>query len=291
MAIENVFDVFNRRLSKLSRAWIVGLALVGVAIIGLLDYRIGLELSLSVFYLCPVGIASWYTGRKTGVLIALLATLSALVGDLLAGNLSAHPGILIWNGLLHLGFMLIVAYLLDRLHTNIKNEHKLARIDSVTGVSNRRAFRELLQYHLDYAAREGIPIGLAYIDLDDFKRVNDTHGHSEGDRMLQLFAQALQTSVRRTDIVARLGGDEFALLIPGANLSAAESLIAKVLRALQQAFKREVCMVTCSVGCVIFQTHMPSADDAIRSADLLMYNVKTQGKNAVAFEVFERHTG
>ena len=145
---------------------------------------------------------------------------------------------------------------------------------------------EHLRYCLQIEERERKPITLAYIDLDDFKQINDKYGHDEGDRVLRLIAKTLMASIRRTDVVARLGGDEFALLFAGADQPSAETLIAKVRSALQQAFDRERSAVTCSIGCVTFKQPLPSADGAIKAADNVMYKVKKQGKNAVAFEVF-----
>jgi len=291
MNIERAFILANRAMSTLSRAWIIRLTLLCVGVIGVLDYLFGLEISLSIFYLCPVGIASWYAGRKAGAMVALISAFTALAGDFSEGHLFAQPALLIWNGFLHLGFMLVVAFLLDRLHATIENEHTLARSDPMTGLLNRRAFLEQLQHHLALAARAREPVSLAYIDLDDFKRINDEGGHHEGDRVLQLVASMLLASVRCTDVVARLGGDEFALLITGADRTAAESLITNVRHFLQQAFAGERTAVTCSIGCVTFQEPLPCADDAIRTADLLMYNVKRRGKNAVAFETFEFKQG
>ena len=289
--IAHTLDSVGRAMSKLSRVRIFGVALLGVALVGVSDYLVGFEISLSVFYLGPVGIATWYAGRNTGVLIALISTLSAFAANLGAGHIVTRPGIMIWNGLLHFGFMLVVAYLLDSLRIHIESEQELARSDSLTGIVNRRAFLEHLQYHLDLAAREEKPITLAYIDLDNFKRINDRGGHEEGDRVLRLVASTLTESVRRTDMVARLGGDEFALLIAGADRAGAESLIEKVRQSLVQALDGEQSVVTCSIGCVTFQVPPPTADTAIRTADTLMYKVKSQGKNAVAFEVFNYQIG
>jgi diguanylate cyclase (GGDEF)-like protein len=143
---------------------------------------------------------------------------------------------------------------------------------------------------LNLAAREGNPITLAYFDLDDFKRVNDEAGHGEGDRVLRLVASTITESIRRTDSLARLGGDEFALLISGADRITAEGVISKLRTALHKAFVHERLAVTCSIGCVTFQAPLPSAEDAIRAADSLMYAVKNRGKNAVAFEVFGDQT-
>ena len=291
MEIERVFGQINRVMGKLSVAWIYAVSLLGVGVIAALDYAVGNEISLSVFYLCPVGIACWYAGRRSGALMAVISTFSALAGEFSEGHLFARPGIMLWNGFLHLGFMLVVVYLLGRLHVNIENERELARSDPVTGLSNARAFLEQLTHHLTLAAREGQPISLAYLDLDDFKRINDENGHTEGDRVLRLVAHTLITSVRRTDLVARLGGDEFALLITGADQNAAEKIIAKVRLLLQKAFNSEQASITCSIGCITFKEQLPSADDALKSADLLMYSVKNQGKNAVAFKVFSPQKG
>ena len=291
MNIERVFGSVNRAMSRLTRAWVFCLALLGVGVVGVPDYLIGFEISLTLFYLWPVGVATWYVGQKTGVLIALITTFTALAADFGAGHLFTRAGLMMWNGFLHFGFMTIVAYLLDQLHVHIGIEQNLARLDPVTGISNGRAFLEHLRDRLGLAAREGKPITLAYIDLDDFKRINDRGGHDEGDRVLRLVASTLTASIRRTDIAARLGGDEFALLIAGADRTGAESLIAKVRHALHQAFGSERSVVTCSIGCVTFQEPLPSADGAIKAADSLMYKVKGEGKNAVAFEVFDCQIG
>lgn len=291
MSIARAFGSVNRAMSKLSRPQIFGLALLGVVAVGIPDYLIGFEISLSIFYLGPVGIAAWYGGRKAAALIALLSIFAALAADISAGHHIIRPGITTWIAFLHLGFMLVVAYLLDSLRFHIEGEKKLARSDTVTDIFNRRAFMEHLRYCLQWVEREGKPITLAYIDLDNFKRINDEHGHDNGDRVLRLVASTLTASIRRTDVVARLGGDEFALLLAGADRDSAERLIAKVRLSLQQAFDPERSVVTCSIGCVTFQEPLPTADGAIKAADNLMYKVKKQGKNAVAFEVFDYQAG
>ena len=185
----------------------------------------------------------------------------------------------------------VVAYLLDRLRAHLAIEQRLANSDPLTGVLNARAFMEQLQARLDLAAREGNPITVAYLDLDDFKRVNDRGGHGEGDRVLRLFASTLTQSIRRTDLLARVGGDEFALLISGADRNAVERVVSKLRNALNKAFVHERSAVTCSIGCVTFRAPLPSAEDAIHAADSLMYEVKNASKNAVIFAVFDHQTG
>jgi diguanylate cyclase (GGDEF)-like protein len=185
--------------------------------------------------------------------------------------------------------MLVVAYLLATLRRQIEVAEKAARSDSLTGLFNRRAFLESLQHHLSLAERDGKPTTLAYLDVDDFKRVNDDSGHEAGDEVLRLIATALRDSIRRTDVVARLGGDEFALLIVGADQISAVSVIAKVRHALQKLADRRP-GVTCSIGCVTFEPPPPSATIALRAVDDLMYQVKRRRKDGVAFEIFDDRT-
>jgi diguanylate cyclase (GGDEF)-like protein len=291
MNLERVLRFIARAIGKLSRGQVFAVALLGVAIVGIPDYLIASEISLSLLYLCPVGIATWYAGGKAGMVIALISTLSVIAGDFGDGDYFRRPGIAVWNAVLHLGFMLVIAFLLDRLRTHLATEQELARSDALTGVLNARAFVEQLQLRLDLAAREGTPITLAYIDLDDFKQVNDRGGHGEGDRVLRLVADTIGESIRSTDSLARLGGDEFGLLIGGADRAAAEVVISNLRNALRKVFAHERSPVTCSIGCATFVAPLPGADDAIRAADDLMYEVKNRGKNAVAFWVLGDQTG
>lgn len=188
------------------------MALLGVGVVGVPDYLVGSEISLSLLYLFPIGFATWYAGDKAGTAIVLVSTAAALAGEI-GGNYPLRPWIVAWNGVLRLGFMLVVAMLLDLLRVHLAIERRLARSDPLTGILNARAFTEHLQFRLDLSARDGRPISLAYVDLDDLKRLNDRGGHSEGDRVLRLVASTLAESIRGTDELGRLGGDEFALLI------------------------------------------------------------------------------
>ena len=101
-----------------------------------------------------------------------------------------------------------VTQLLSTLRASLLEQERLARTDARTGVYGRRAFEERLEYELVRARRRQSPLTLAYLDLDNFKLVNDTFGHAEGDRVLQTTALALSKAIRQTDTAARLGGDE-----------------------------------------------------------------------------------
>ena len=151
----------------------------------------------------------------------------------------------------------------------------LADHDDLTGLINRRRFQEELQRHLAEGRRYGLTGALLVLDLDGFKLVNDTHGHSAGDRVLCAVADALQSRLRGSDIVARLGGDEFAVLLPRETPAEAEL----VCRSLEHAIPAEVSTpgggrMGVSVGFATFVEGVGSVDDVLAAADASMYAVK-----------------
>jgi diguanylate cyclase (GGDEF)-like protein len=278
----------DRFLSRLRPAQVTALATVALACVGVLDFVTGYELSFSVFYVAPVAIATWYAGRRAGFAFALAASVVWYVVELAGAFDYGHPAIPIWNAGVRLGFFLIIAALLAELGRRLASERQLARTDALTGLSNSRAFAEQIERDLALADRAGRPLALAYVDLDDFKQVNDTHGHGEGDRLLCAIARTLTSAMRRSDTVARLGGDEFALILPSTDLDGAEVLIAKLAGMLREAVVPDLGAVTCSIGVVVFRELPDSAGAAIAAADRLMYEAKTQGKNAVAYAIYSQ---
>jgi diguanylate cyclase (GGDEF)-like protein/PAS domain S-box-containing protein len=153
----------------------------------------------------------------------------------------------------------------------------LADHDDLTGLINRRRFQEELERHLAQGRRYGMSGALLLLDLDGFKEVNDTHGHSAGDRVLQAVADALRDRLRESDIVARLGGDEFAVLLPREDPEAA----GQVSRALEEAIPAEVrtpngTALRVSVGSAPFQDDVQSVDDVLSAADAAMYAAKAE---------------
>jgi diguanylate cyclase (GGDEF)-like protein/PAS domain S-box-containing protein len=151
----------------------------------------------------------------------------------------------------------------------------LADHDDLTGLINRRRFQEELQRHLAEGRRYGLTGALLVLDLDGFKEVNDSHGHSAGDRVLCAVADALRTRLRASDVVARLGGDEFAVLLPRETPEEAEL----VCRSLEQAIPDEVAVsgggkIEVSVGFAPFADGVQSVDDVLAAADASMYAAK-----------------
>jgi diguanylate cyclase (GGDEF)-like protein len=271
-------------LARLSQRQILTLAFAGVAAVGFVDYVTGFDFSVSLFYLGPVAAAAWYCGRGAAVGIAVLSSIAWFAADFGAGHVYEHPAISVWNALVRLGIYLITGLLLTTLRGYLSVEERLARTDSLTGVLNRRALFERLEYVLQLARRQQSTLTLVYVDLDDFKTINDTRGHAEGDRVLRTVADVLAQNIRQADTAARLGGDEFALLLVDTDRQGAEELISKQRQRLRETLASAGFDATCSIGVVTFHQPPATADDALRAADGLMYKVKAGGKNGTAFE-------
>ena len=276
-------------LATLPRLRFYALILVAVCLLGIADFLTGFRLSFAIFYFVPITLATWYAGRRAGSAIAILSFfLSVTAGLVNAWGQPDNQLIVLWNGLTPLALYLVIVALLHKLKKRLQLEQRLARTDHLTGCMNAHAFMPMLQYHFDLAARDNQPITLAYVDLDDFKSVNDTCGHDEGDRVLKLVSRIWLDSCRRTDLVARLGGDEFCVLFPNTDQHGAASIINKARQALAAAFLSEHVNVTCSIGAVTFPASTLNTSEAIKAADMLMYRAKNQGKNSTVFSVFGR---
>jgi diguanylate cyclase (GGDEF)-like protein len=275
----------DQRLDRLTCAGITAVAACGVAIIGAVDYFTGYEVSLSLFYLGPVALATWYGGRRAGIGFAILCSVVWYSADFAAGAEYSNRAIPLWNALVRLGFFFITSLLLSELRKTLLGQQHLARTDGLTGLYTRRAFEERLRHDLTLAQRRKSILSLAYVDVDDFKAVNDNHGHSEGDRVLRAIGGILRASVREADTAARIGGDEFAVVLPDTDRRGAEQVISKITIGIQQTLGAGARPVTCSIGVITFMDPETSPERAIAAADALMYEAKRRNKGAVVHSV------
>jgi diguanylate cyclase (GGDEF)-like protein len=158
--------------------------------------------------------------------------------------------------------------------------------DPLTGMYNRRYMEETLEREILRASRRKEPLGVIMLDIDHYKKFNDTYGHQAGDAVLQSLGQFLSTSIRGEDIACRYGGEEFILLMPGAGLEEtrkrAEDLREKV-HYLNVTFQGEILKtVTFSLGVSVFPQHGNTGEQLIQSADLALYRAKSEGRDRVA---------
>jgi diguanylate cyclase (GGDEF)-like protein/putative nucleotidyltransferase with HDIG domain len=154
---------------------------------------------------------------------------------------------------------------------------RLALTDPLTGLGNHRHFHERLERELQHANERNLPLTLCFVDVDDFKRINDRFGHPAGDRVLSQLAARL----RQTGEAFRLGGDEFALLLPGYGESAALTAASSVVERIAALDLEQVGSVTVSAGVAISPQHAADRDELIRLADSALYWAKEYGKNRV----------
>jgi diguanylate cyclase (GGDEF)-like protein len=276
---------------------VVGAGILLLLAIGLLDASTDARLSFAALYLIPISLLVWFGGRAAGLTAGAASVAIWLVSH---RALAAAPGgvlVLTWNASLRLALYVVFALTLFALRRTLKaladaleREHELARVDGLTGVRNARAFREAADQEVARAERYGRPLTLAYLDADGFKAVNDTFGHSAGDRVLRTIAQTLASNVRSADTAARLGGDEFGLLFPETGSEAAAAALKKLQGALAEAMAREQVGVTFCFGVVTTLRPVRSVDWLLQRADALMYEVKRRGKNGIRSEVLEGDT-
>ncbi len=163
---------------------------------------------------------------------------------------------------------------------------RLACYDALTGLVNRSFFRELLDQALRRAARNDHTMALMFLDLDNFKVINDTLGHDVGDSLLRLVAQRLQGCVRTTDVIARLGGDEFTVLQERVErLEDIETVARKILQVMDQPFvlDHHELFVGTSIGIALYPGHGRDAETLLKNADTAMYHAKERGRHNYQF--------
>jgi len=273
-------------LGAQSRGAIWLIAIVTTVIIGAADLVVGYEYSTTLFYVIPVAIASWYGSRNAGVGLSVLASITWLLTDIGAGREYSHVGIFIWNTLIRLGVFLVIAVTLAGFRKAVSQVEQAADTDYLTGLLNRRGFQQRLSEEHARCVRYNRPFTLAYIDLDNFKAVNDHFGHDSGDQLLVGVAQTLETMLRETDKVARLGGDEFAVLFPETNGDAASAAFLHAHTQLMGYMAAQDWPVTFSVGMVTFETAPATIEQTLKVADDVMYGVKHGGKNNIVCQVW-----
>lgn len=281
--MENAFRRLEQVLVTLDHRIILAGSMLVVVLCGYLDYHTGFELSFFLFYLLPISVTVWFVGSKSALAVSLASAVVWAISNRLAGEIYSHGAIEIWNTLLRLGVFVIVSLLLSYLKQSLERERKLSRTDFLTGITNSRSFHELASSELNRARRYKHPISVAYIDLDNFKQVNDGFGHSAGDALLKMVAETVLSNLRQTDIVARLGGDEFAVLLPVTGREAAEQAVRKLREELLKRVREKSWGVTFSIGVMTFSEYPASSDEMLHRVDKLMYEVKAGGKDNIRY--------
>ncbi len=240
--------------------------------------------TFSLVLLLPAMAAAWYLGQRWGLAMAALAVAAWLFADLAAG--AAVPAFDAYvNAAVRALVFGLVALAIARLRDAHRELGALAYHDPLTGLANRRLFAMILEQERRRARRYRQPISVAYLDLDDFKPVNDRYGHLAGDQVLVAVAQSLRQALREVDFAARLGGDEFAILLPDCGVEPARTVVAKLRAAWQHLPACGDYGVGVSVGVATFEAAPRSVDEMLAAADRLAYAAKRAGKDATRHEL------
>lgn len=292
--------------SAAQHSWSGLVALAVVGLVGWVDRISGPEVGFSLFYLLPIAWSGWRLGRGW-----VAATVLAAAGSWLFAELTRYgsaPGPILWNGFTRLVIYAVVGGMLvvlreDRVQLEVLNrtlqelleaQTRLARTDLLTGLPNGRWFTEELERRIAVNGEEGRPLCLLYVDVDNFKELNDHYGHSAGDRALREIADALRSCVRsgnaygadrEEDLAARLGGDEFAILLGGAGPDEATIIAERIIdRMTGLGATYPDADLGASVGIALSLGRGENPEDLIRRADRAMYRSKEGGKGRVTVD-------
>ncbi|HEY6003810.1 MAG TPA: GGDEF domain-containing protein [Anaeromyxobacter sp.] len=265
-------------------------AVGAILAVGIADKLSGTDVSLIFFYLVPIALGTWFVNRRAGFLLSVAAAAVSFIADglyrLEIGDQDVHVAVLAWNGVVQVGTSIALVLMLAALRDRLGREELLARTDALTGIPNRRAFFEAAQLELERARRHRRAITMAYVDVDDFKNVNDQLGHAQGDALLAAVAHTLREATRAVDTVARLGGDEYGLLLPETGAGDADSMLGRLRAAILEEMVRGGWSVGVSMGAATFLTAPGSVDEMMARADELMYAAKRERKGSIRLGVF-----
>lgn len=264
--------------------WIT--ALMSLALVLTLDAITSAQVTLVVFYLMVAGFAAWSLGERKGLLFAILVvTGGATIRHM---QYAAHPGHGVpaateaWNVLARGGATMLVVLLVSGMRSALQLERWRASTDGLTGVLNKASFHRHVMAKVEAARGSNAGFVLCYMDLDGFKLVNDRYGHSAGDEILRLFANAAVDAIREDDLFARIGGDEFVAMMAVPHIDDGDRVASIAHNRLTAILASTGLPVTCSMGAVIASAdQMNPIEAAIQLADALMYEVKKSGRDAL----------
>lgn len=278
-----MFSKIDEHLRQRHIGYVVLYAFTLVVLLGWGDVASGGEFSFDIFYIIPVALSTWYGNRNVGLATVLLTGVVWFIADQVSGQEYSHALFTLWNSVARLMLLVIILMLLNSIKQRLLCEEQMANTDDLTGIANRRYFFEHLDIEADRAKRYSHSLTLAYLDLDNFKRVNDEHGHAVGDEVLKAVAKCLQRNARHYDVCGRIGGDEFVVLFPEVNHESARHILDHMHTNLLDTMQRNGWAVTFSIGVMTFETPIEDAGEMLHQVDHLMYKVKKSGKNSVVY--------
>ena len=280
----------SEALQGLDKGRLIALLLGLLALIYGCDYLSGPLIPFTIFYIMPIWMAGSLLSGHWAHGFALLCTLATTSIDLEVIE-QVHLVGIAWKAMVNGAVFLIAADMSigwARLHDNLQYE---ASRDPLTGAFNRRAFFERIDEELGRSQRKSLPLSLAFIDLDNFKHINDSQGHEKGDEVLKAVASTLSPHLRAGDALGRLGGDEFAILLHETNQEQVKPVMNRLARALKESPSLANTGISFSIGVATSNPRRSiSADELMAIADQAMYEIKHSTKDGIGFTVVDAPT-
>ena len=253
-----------------------------LAIVLIFAFDIGTDatIQLHLLYVFPLTMIALHCKQVNLVVWAVILAL-CLQGITLVsyGDIPLFSKLLL--ALLVLPTNILVAYVSRIARTNYMETRRIATIDPLTELNNRRSIESYTNTEIERQRRYGGVFSVAVLDLDGFKALNDSRGHHIGDEALKVVADVLRKQTRHSDMVGRLGGDEFVILLPNTGAEDCLSLCQQLALKIANRMSEDSFAITASIGCTTIDQPPPSALDVLIKADKAMYAAKAKGKGSV----------
>lgn len=263
------------------RVFVLALAFMLVIFVANL-YAYDASLRLYVLYVIPLLAIGIHSPRRSlyfaGVAVAIVFEIATFLYHQVGG------AVLLGNLFLEAAIAVVCLSVADIARTSYLKVVSQAGTDELTGLLNRRAFARIVRQEIERQVRYGGEFSILLLDLDGFKRLNDTRGHLVGDQALKRFADAVLEGTRRSDSVARFGGDEFVVMLPNTSAEACVRIGRQLREAIVETMVAAGYEITASIGGVTFGESPGSVDKALKLADEAMYRAKERGGDCVVTE-------
>lgn len=268
--------------SSKSRLAVFGYFGLGVLLsisITIIRYVTGPQFQIGQFYIIPIIIVTWYVNRDAAALLATLSIFFWVIFDFLTLKTittSFAPGL---NEIFRLITFILIILLIDNYKHKILTLTELSVTDPLTKLFNRRAFLKQVELELERSKRYDHELSLIYIDIDNFKEINDKFGHNIGDKLLVEISEIFMNHTRNTDMIGRMGGDEFCILLPETPLESSQLVFDKLNSSVEDLVKKRRWFISLSAGITDLYDDKLDSDGFVTAADELMYKAKHGGKN------------
>ena len=257
-------------------------ALASIAAILSLDLVTNVQIQVETLYFFPLAVVALQLPNAIEAVLfaALIVTCRQFVSEI-EGFVYASPRY--W--FIALGNTAVTSLLTVALARRIRRYYfqtlNLATTDALTGISNRRVLMDSIEREINRLSRHGGMFSIVMLDVDDFKKVNDSMGHNAGDALLKTIAEVIYSTIRRTDVACRLGGDEFAIMLVATNREDSSRICTKLSETIRTQSMDRGLGATVSIGCITFDRPPANATEALSQADKMLYIAKGNGKACV----------